>query len=73
MESWSLLRMTVTHLLILSVSMLPLAWLMQWMPHSIFSILGYIGIFFAVYAAIWFSKYAAIKRKIAAINEYLSK
>lgn len=73
METWSLLRMTITHLLIISVPMMPVAWFMQWMPHSIFGVLSYIGIFAVIYATIWFSQYFAMKKKIMAMNTRLSK
>ena len=34
MENWSLLKQTVIHCLIISVSMLPIAYCMYWMPHN---------------------------------------
>ena len=33
-ENWSLLKQTVIHCLVISVSMLPIAYCMYWMPHS---------------------------------------
>ena len=53
-ESWSLLKQTVIHCLVISVSMLPA---------------GYIAIFFFIYFFIWFSQYFAMKKKIQAIND----
>lgn len=68
MESWSLLRMTVTHLVICSTVTFPIAYLMRWMSHNIMGILLYFGIFVTVYALIWISQYQAIKRQIEQIN-----
>lgn len=68
MESWSLLRMTVTHLIICSTVTFPIAYLMRWMSHNIMGILLYFGIFLAVYVLIWISQYQAIKRQIKQIN-----
>lgn len=68
MERWSLLRMTVTHLLICSIVTFPVAYLMRWMPHNIAGILHYFGTFFTIYLFIWISQYHAMKKKIKQIN-----
>ena len=68
-ESWSLLRQTVLHCLIISLSSFPIAYCMYWMPHSFWGIAGYIAIFFFIYFFIWFSQYFAMKKKIQTFNE----
>ncbi len=68
-ENWSLLKKTVIHCLVISVSMLPIAYCMYWMPHSFWGIAGYIAIFFFIYFFIWVSQYFAMKKKIRAIND----
>lgn len=72
-ERWSLLRMTVTHLLICSIITFPIAYLMRWMPHNIMGILLYCGIFGAIYLFIWISQYQAIKRNIRQINHKMQE
>ncbi|MDE6893148.1 MAG: DUF3021 domain-containing protein [Lachnospiraceae bacterium] len=67
-EEWSLMRMTLTHLIVCSAAMFPIAYLMQWMPHNSGGILRYFGIFFGVYLFIWASQYLSIKKKIEMIN-----
>lgn len=69
MEEWSLMRMTVTHLIICSAAMFPIAYLMQWMPRNLGGFLRYFGIFFGIYFFIWGSQYITIKRKLAMINQ----
>ena len=69
MENWSLLKQTVIHCLIISVSMLPIAYCMYWMPHSFLGIAGYIAIFFFIYFFIWFSQYFAMKKRIQEFND----
>ena len=69
MESWSLLKQTIVHCLVISVSAFPIAYFMYWMPHSFWGIAGYIAIFFFIYFFIWFSQYFAMKKKIQAIND----
>ena len=66
---WSLLRMTLTHLLICSAATFPIAYAMRWMEHSPGGILTYIAIFAAVYMFIWIVMYGGIKRRLRAMNE----
>ena len=69
MENWSLLKQTVIHCIVISVSMLPIAYCMYWMPHSFWGIAGYIAIFFFIYLFIWFSQYFAMKKRIQEFNK----
>lgn len=68
-ESWSLLRQTVTHLILCSAATLPTAYFMRWMPRSFMGLALYFGIFFAVYLSIWLSRYFYIKKSIERINK----
>lgn len=68
MEDWSILRQTVTHLIVCSLATFPMAYFMRWMNHSIFGVLTYFGIFFAIYLVIWLSQYFAVKKRIQQIN-----
>ena len=68
MENWSLLKQTVIHCLIISVSMLPIAYCMYWMAPNFWGIAGYIAIFFFIYCFIWFSQYFAMKKRIQEFN-----
>ncbi|MBQ9136871.1 MAG: DUF3021 domain-containing protein [Lachnospiraceae bacterium] len=68
MEKWSLLRQTITHLLIVSITTIPIAYFMHWMNHSILGVLAYMGTFFAIYAIIWISIYLSIRNKLNKIN-----
>ncbi len=70
-DGWSLLKMTVSHLLICSLATFPIAYLMRWMHHSISGVLLYFGIFLAIYAVIWIAQYSSMKRKIDEINRNL--
>ena len=68
MESWSLLKMTLLHLVICSIVTFPVAYFMQWMPHNIAGFLFYFGTFLGVYLIIWISQYQSMKRRIDQIN-----
>lgn len=68
MEGWSLTRMTLTHLAVISLTALPIAWWMQWMEHSLRGAGIYFSFFFGVYAVIWLSLYSTMKRRIRQWN-----
>lgn len=70
---WSLLRQTLTHLLTCSLSALPIAYLMYWMPHNVRGILLYFGIFLGIYAGIWASQFFAARARVRELNEKLHK
>jgi len=70
---WSILKMTVTHLIICSIATFPIAYLMRWMDHSAAGILIYFGTFIAVYMIIWCSQYTGMKRKIQAMNKNINE
>ena len=72
-DHWSILRQTITHLIICSLCTFPIAYFMRWMDHSVFGILSYFGIFFAIYVIIWISQYMAIKKRIRQINSEVQK
>ena len=63
-EQWSLLRQSVTHLVICSLATFPIAYLMHWIKHSVFGGVLYFGIFFVIYLVIWLSQYWTIKKRV---------
>ena len=70
-EKWSLLKMTLVHLLVSSLATFPIAYFARWMPHNATGILIYFGIFIVVYAAIWLSQYSSMKKRVQAMNAKL--
>lgn len=72
METWSILRMTITHLLVISIFSFPIAWVMIWIPHNFWGAILYSAIFLGIYAIIWFAQYAAMKKRIHQLNEKLN-
>lgn len=68
-EKWSLLRQTVTHFVVCSLTTLPVAFFMYWMPHTFSGFVIYFAIFIAIYVYIWLVQYFAIKRQLNAVNK----
>lgn len=69
MERWSLLRQTVTHLVICSSATFPVAYFMRWMPRNVGGIFGYYGIFLGIYAFIWLMTYVSMRARVRAFNQ----
>lgn len=67
-EHWSLMKQTILHFLLTSLCILPIAYFMHWMTHSISGVLSYFGIFFGFYIIIWLAQYLSLKKKVKAMN-----
>lgn len=70
-ENWCLLKQTLIHFGVISISSFPIAFFMYWIPHHIYGALAYIGIFVAIYAIIWTSLYFYNKAKVKQLNDKL--
>lgn len=69
MDSWSLAKQTGIYFLIISVLMLPIAYILNWMEHSLGGFLSYFVIFVGIFICIWLSQYLCWKRKIREMND----
>lgn len=72
-EKLSILQQTVYHFLLLSITMLPTAYFCHWMEHSIGRVLGYVGIFAALYVSIWCGQMWGLRRRVKKMNERLKQ
>lgn len=63
-EDWGLVKQTGIYFLIVSVIMMPIAFVTHWMEHSMKGILSYFGIFFIIFVAIWIIQYAIAKHNV---------
>lgn len=73
MERWGLVKQTGLYFLILFVVMMPVAYFMYWMDHSVQGVLGYFCIFAAIFFAIWLTEYWIGRRNVAKMNSKLSE
>ena len=73
LDSWSLIKQSGIYFLIISVSMLPIAYIANWMEHSVAGILSYAGIFVASFVVVWLIQYFVWKSKIKKMNECINK
>jgi len=70
-DAWSLLKQTVVHFCLYSVSILTVASLAHWMTFSLASFAAFYGILVIIYVSIWIAHYVAEKRRITQINKKL--
>lgn len=70
-ESWGILKQTGIYFSIISVIMLPTAYVSYWMERSLKGILSYFGIFVLIFATVWIVQYAAARHNVRKMNETL--
>lgn len=73
LEHWSLAKQSVISFLILSVIMMPIAYFLHWMEHTLMGFLSYFGIFALIFIAIWAVQYLIGKYNVTKINANLNK
>lgn len=71
MEKWGIVKQTGIYFLVLSVIMMPTAYVMYWMEHSLKGVLSYFGIFAVLFIVMWIVLYAIAKHNIKKINKIL--
>lgn len=67
-ETWSLLRASFVHCLLVLVSYIIVGLILRWFPSDAVSILIASGIILAMYAIVWLCMYIARKREIREMN-----
>lgn len=72
-ESWSIVRQTGTYFAITALTMMPIAYLTNWMEHTIVGFLLYFGIFAAIFVFMWVVQYFIWKGKIRQMNEKIGR
>lgn len=68
-ENWGIAKQTGIYFLIVSLIMMPIAYVTYWMEHSIQGIVGYFGIFVFIFAIVWAIQYGRAKHNIKEMNE----
>lgn len=70
-ENWSIAKRTLAHFAFTALWMFPVAYITQWMDRSLAGVMGYVGVFVALYALIWLAQYLFWMRKVHQINQHL--
>lgn len=69
MDHWSITKMTVIHFVIESFSLLPVAYFLFWIDHSLLGVVSYFCLFVAIYFVSWMAQRVMWKNNIKQINE----
>lgn len=72
-DEWSLLKQTGVYFAIITVIMMTVAYICEWMEHSVRGVLTYFGIFFAIFVVVWVAQYLSLKIRISKIKQKLGK
>lgn len=70
-ETWGLAKQTGIYFLLITVLMMPIAYITYWTEHSLTGIVKYFGMFACNYAIIWLIQYAFIRHNIKKMNATL--
>lgn len=73
MDKWSLLKQTGIYFGIVSVFMMTVAYICEWMEHSVKGILSYFAIFLLIFIVVWIVQYLIWKVRISKIKEGIQK
>lgn len=72
-DEWSLLKQTSIYFGIVSVLMMTVAYICEWMEHSVKGVLSYFAFFFAIFVVVWIVQYLIWKIRISKIKEGIQK
>ena len=73
LDSWSLAKQSGIYFLIACIIMFPIAYIANWMKHSIAGVLSYVCIFIVIFVVVWITQYLSWKRKIKRMNDCFPK
>lgn len=68
-EDWGIVKQTGIYFLIVSVIMMPIAYVSYWMEHSLSGILSYFGTFVLIFVIVWMIQYGRAKHNVKKLNE----
>lgn len=73
MEDWGIVKQTGIYFLIVSIIMMPIAYVTFWMEHSLKGVASYFGIFALIFAIVWIIQYIRGRYNVKKMNEALRK
>lgn len=70
-DHWSIVKQTGIYFSIISLIMLPIAYFLYWMEHSVVGFFFYFGIFVLIFVGIWIAQFIVGKRNVKRMNDKL--
>ena len=68
-ENWSLMKQSLVFFALLSAVMMPVAYLAQWMEHSLGGFLSYFAMFTVMFIFVWIVRYFFWRGRVRALNK----
>lgn len=72
-ESWNIVKQTGVYFAVVSVVMMPVAYFLYWMEHSVTGFLSYFSIFVLIFIVIWVTQFITGRHMVKRMNENLYK
>ena len=67
-DDWSLLKQTGIYFAVVTILMMTISYVCEWMEHSVKGFVSYFAIFLAIFVAVWIIRYSFWKLRIAKIK-----
>lgn len=71
-DDWSLFKQTSVYFVIVTILMMTVAYICEWIEHSVKGVLCYFAIFFAIFIIVWVIQFVIWKRRISKINSKIT-
>lgn len=71
LDAWSIAKQSAVYFGITCVAVIAVAYVTNWMVHSMAGLLSYLAIFVVIFLAVWMVSYFVWKRKIEKMNQQM--
>ena len=73
LDSWSLAKQSAVFFILMSLVMMPIAYIARWTDHTVVGFVSYFGVFALIFFLIWLVRFFFWKRKIAGLNSDIAE
>ena len=72
-ENWSIVKQTGIYFSVISVIMMPIAYLTYWMEHSVAGFFSYFAVFALIFVVVWIVQFTVGKQNVKKMNKQLKR
>lgn len=72
-DRWSIAKQSGVYFAIISAIMLPVAYIANWMEHTLIGFLSYFGIFAGIFLLVWICQYLGWRARVQKLNQGVGK
>lgn len=73
LDSWSIAKQSAVYFAVTCLVMMPIAYVTNWMQHSVGGVLSYLVLFIVIFLVVWVVCYFVWKHKIEKMNQQVKK